>query len=69
MKLNDSGLGTRYMNNLESQIGNNEYAVELDNGNWTVCKQIISNAAEEVIKEECRRKGVNGLIRSVKNQH
>jgi hypothetical protein len=41
----------------------------LDNGNWTVCKQIISNGAEEVIKEEGRRKGVNGLIRSVKNQH
>jgi hypothetical protein len=28
----------------------------LGNGNWTVCKQIISNAAEEVIKEEGRRK-------------
>jgi hypothetical protein len=28
----------------------------LDNSNWTVCKLIISNAAEEVIKEEDRRK-------------
>jgi hypothetical protein len=44
------------MNNLKSQIGINEYALELDNGNWALCKQIISNAAEEVIKEEGRRK-------------
>jgi hypothetical protein len=62
MKLNDPEVATRYMNNLKSQIGINEYALELDNGNWTVCKQIISNAAE-VIKEEGRRKG------SVKRQH
>jgi hypothetical protein len=56
MKLTDPEVATRYMNNLKSQIGNNEYAVELDNDKWTVCKQIISNAAEEVIKEEGRRK-------------
>jgi hypothetical protein len=40
------------MNNLKSQIGINDYAVELDNGNWTVCKQIISNAAEEEGRRE-----------------
>jgi hypothetical protein len=56
LKLNDSEVATRYMNNLKSQIGINEYALELDNGNWALCKQIISNAAEEVIKEEGRRK-------------
>jgi hypothetical protein len=56
LKLNDPEVATRYMNNLKSQIGINEYALELGNGNWTVCKQIISNAAEEVIKEEGRRK-------------
>jgi hypothetical protein len=56
MKLNDPEDATRYMNNLKSQLGINEYAVDLDNGNWTVCKQVISNAAEEVIKEEGRRK-------------
>jgi hypothetical protein len=55
-KLNDPEVANRCMNNLKSQIGINEYALELDNGNWTVCKQIISNAAEEVIKEEGRRK-------------
>jgi hypothetical protein len=53
LKLNDPEFATRYMNNLKSQIGINEYALELDNCNWTVCKQIISNA---VIKEEGRRK-------------
>jgi hypothetical protein len=56
MKLTDPEVPTRYMNNLKSQIGNNEYAAELDNGKWTVCNQIISNAAEVVIKEEGRRK-------------
>jgi hypothetical protein len=63
MKLTDPEGATRYMNKIKSQIGINEYAVELDNGIWTVCKQIISNAAEEIINEEGRRK------RSVKKQH
>jgi hypothetical protein len=63
MKLTDPEGATRYMNNLKSQIGINEYAVELDNGIWTVCKQIISNVVEEIINEEGRRK------RSVKKQH
>jgi hypothetical protein len=69
LKLNDPEVATRYMNNLKSQIGINEYALDLDNGNWTVSKQIISNAAEEVIKKRAGGKGVNGLIRGVKKQH
>jgi hypothetical protein len=44
------------MNNLKSQIEINKNALELDNGNWIICKQIIGNSAEEVIKEEGRRK-------------
>jgi hypothetical protein len=44
------------MNNLKSQIEINEYALELDNGNWTVCKQTTGNSAEAVIKDNGRRK-------------
>jgi hypothetical protein len=56
LKLNNPDVATRYMNNLKSHIEINENALELDNGNCTVCKQIIGNVAEEVIKEEGRRK-------------
>jgi hypothetical protein len=41
---------------IKSQIGINECALELDNGTWMMCKQIIGNPAEVVIKEQSRRK-------------
>jgi hypothetical protein len=55
-KLNDPEVAARYVNNLKSQTEIDEYALDLDNGNWTGCKQIIGNSAEAVIKEEGRRK-------------
>jgi hypothetical protein len=54
-KLNDPEVVTRYINDIKSQIEINKNALELDNGNWTICKQITGNSAE-VIKEECKRK-------------
>jgi hypothetical protein len=44
------------VNNLKSQTRIDEYALELDNSNWTVCKQIVGNSAEAVTQEEGSRK-------------
>jgi hypothetical protein len=57
-KLNDPEVVTKYMNSLKSQIEINKNALELDNGNWTICKQITGTSAVVVIKEEGKRKRI-----------
>jgi hypothetical protein len=55
-KLQDSEIVIKYKDILNKQLEGNEHVTELSNGNWTVCKQIITKTAEEIIKEKDKRK-------------
>jgi hypothetical protein len=55
-KLQDSEIAIKYRDILNKQLEGDEHVTELSNGNWTVCKQVITKTAEEIIKEKDKRK-------------
>jgi hypothetical protein len=51
-KLKDPENVRKYRSSLKVQVECGEQTTEIDNGNWTSCKHIITKSAYEVIKEE-----------------
>jgi hypothetical protein len=45
----------KYVNTLTEKAEIGEHTAGISDGNWTPCEQIITNVADEVVKEEGRR--------------
>jgi hypothetical protein len=55
-KLKDPETIRKYTNSLNVQEERNGETTAIDNGNWTIGKQITTTAAEGVIKKEVKGK-------------
>jgi hypothetical protein len=58
-KLKDTGAKKEYQDRIQSRCENHDTTTELANGNWTTCKAIITESAEQIFKED-RSKTRNG---------
>jgi hypothetical protein len=65
-RLKDHKTVRKYVNTLKVTAEFDEHTNGINNGNWTTCKQIITNAADEVIKEERKGKEMVGSVKNVK---